>query len=56
METKNNGGTFRSKISLSDAQEHVAREKAGLPRVRTLTLQGETEKDSLAEIKAIFGE
>ncbi len=59
METKNNGGTFRSDISLTSAQEQVARFESGL-RVRTLTLVGEEPKKfdrerSIAELEAIFG-
>lgn len=62
MNTKQRGGTFRSEVSLSDAQEHLYREAAGLPRHRTLSLEGENAEGysfdkarSLAELDAIMG-
>jgi len=62
LNTKGNGGKFRSPISLSDAQEVLSRRACGLPAVRTLDTKsnkparrGFDKARSMAELDAIMG-
>lgn len=52
--TKQEGGSFRSEVSLTDAQEHVSRLVCGLPKLMTLDIK--RDNSSLEAIKAIFGD